>query len=774
MPDYSKHSDVLILLKEAQEADQDNREKVLEAQWFIEKEDGQWEPEWWEANSGKPRYTFDMTSPIVDQIAGEIEQADFDIKVRPAGGESSKETAMLLDGLIRNIENISNASTIYAHAGRNMVATGIDGWRVVQEYCDGTSYDQDLVIKPIYNFSERVWFDVGSQTRDRSDSKYCFVLQAIPTDEYKERFPKGSEQSVSSGRTKTGYYQKAATIVCGQIYYAKTEKTEIARLSDGKIIELTDETKAVLDELAANGITVAESRPRKKTVIYSRLFDGSDWLTPEQRTVFSSIPVIPTYGNFKVIEDKTVYRGVVQKLMDPQRVMNYSLSREIEEGALAPRAKYWMTPKQAAGHEGKLKSLNTNSDPVQFYNADAAAPGPPQQSGGAQINPGLRTVSESMRQIMGQTAGMFAANMGDNPGLQSGVAIQSLQQKGDNGTVKYFKALEIAICQTARVIVDAMPRVYDTTRQARILNPDGSFEMQTLNQTVIDGQTGKPIVLNDLSKGKYDVTCSAGPSFQSRMQETVKAITEMAAYDPSIIQTGADVLFNNLDSPGMDVIADRKRRQLLSAGIIPPAQQTDEEKAEIAQAQAQPKAKDPATQIAEAEALKAQAEASMAQTKARIAQTEAEEAAIKLQQAQEKLRLQDDKQNDENAQKMLDRSHEKEIAKIKAIADFRTAVTVAAMKTQPGAPAVANVENAVYSLAQEIRGMPEEEFFRSMIPQQPEPEEPKVDIAALVTILAQEIRGVADATRLPRVAVYDEAGNITAGVPAQIQQQRVN
>jgi hypothetical protein len=155
----------------------------------------------------------------------------------------------------------------------------------------------------------------------------------------------------------------------------------------------------------------------EKATVYSRLFDGGGWLTDEQKTVFSQVPVIPTYGNFKVIEEKTVYRGAVQKLMDPQRVMNYSLSREIEEGALAPRAKYWMTAAQSAGHEDKLKSLNTNSDPVQFYNPDPEAPGPPQQNGGAQINPGLRTISEAMRNIMGQTAGMFAANMGDNPGL---------------------------------------------------------------------------------------------------------------------------------------------------------------------------------------------------------------------------------------------------------------------------------------------------------------------------------------------------------------------
>lgn len=737
MPDYSKHDEVLKLLSEAQEADQDNRERVLEAQWFIEKTDGQWEPEWWNRNAGKPRYTFDMTSPIVDQIAGEIEQADFDIKIKPAGGDSTKETAQMLDGLIRNIENISNASAIYAHAARNMVATGIDGWRVVQEYVDGDSFDQDLVIKPIYNFSERVWFFPGSQTRDRSDAGGCFVLQAIPVDEYDERFPKGSKQSVSSGRTKTGYYQKAATITIGQIYYAKTEERELALLSNGTVIDLTDDAKSILDDLKADGVTVTETRKRKKRVFYSRLFDGNDWLTDEQRTVFSYCPVIPTYGNFKVIEDKTVYRGVVQKLMDPQRVMNYSLSREIEEGALAPRAKYWMTPEQASGHEDKLKSLNTNSDPVQFYNPDPQAPGAPQQSGGAQINPGLRTVSESMRQIMGQTAGMFAANMGDNPGLQSGVAIKQLQRKGDNGTIKYFKALEIAIAHTARVLIDAIPKVYDTARQVRLMKSDGTFEMRIVNRTVIDAQTGKPVVVDDLSRGKYDVTCSAGPSFQSKMQETVAAITEVAAFDPSVIQTGSDILFGNLDSPGMDLIAQRKRQQLLTAGIIPPAQMTEEEKAQIAAAQQQPKPKDPATQIAEAEALKAQAEASLAQTRARIAQTEAEVAAVELAQAQEKLRQADEKQEDENAQKMLDRQHETMLTEMKAIADFRKAVTIEAMKKQSEVPV---------------------------------PQVPPVDVEAMVAVLAQEIRGVSQAMLTPRVAVYDDQGNITAGVPAQTLQ----
>ena len=85
---YDSHQDVLDLLSAAQMADHDNREAAREAHLFISKRDGQWEPYWWNNNINKPRYTFDMTTPIVDQIAGEIEQADFDVSVSPAGGSA--------------------------------------------------------------------------------------------------------------------------------------------------------------------------------------------------------------------------------------------------------------------------------------------------------------------------------------------------------------------------------------------------------------------------------------------------------------------------------------------------------------------------------------------------------------------------------------------------------------------------------------------------------------------------------------------------------------
>ena len=191
--DYEDHAKVINLLTAAQGADSDMRDQARDAQLFVSKKDGQWEPYWWNANQNKPRYTFDMTCPIVDQVAGEIEQADFDIRVSPAGGDATKDVALTYDGIIRNLENISNAKDVYTSAARGMITTGYDGWRIVQKYADDNSFDQDLMIEKIHNFIDRVWFDPASEQQDKSDARYCFVLHPVAKDEFDKRWPESTE-----------------------------------------------------------------------------------------------------------------------------------------------------------------------------------------------------------------------------------------------------------------------------------------------------------------------------------------------------------------------------------------------------------------------------------------------------------------------------------------------------------------------------------------------------------------------------------------------------
>jgi len=616
---YEDHQWMLDQLKAAQEADHDLRENAREAALFVAKRDGQWEPNWWEAAKNRPRYVFDLVSPVIDQVIGDIKKSNFSVNIEPMSGEADEDTAETYDGLIRSIHNLCNGERVYNSATEGCVRSGFDAVRLTQEYVDGDSFDQDLVIKHIPNALDRVWFGPHNQPT-AEDAPYCWVLSGLDKEAYKARYPDRKEASVSTDKSSNPYFNRNDLVMVGEFLYLKTKVQELCLLSDGSVVT-REELKDVEDELAEAGITIEETRKREKKCVYSRLFDADGWIGEARLTVFEHrVPVVPIYGDFAFIEDKVTYRGAIERLMDPQRVFNYSLSREIEEGALAPRAKYWMTETQAEGHKEELESLNINADPVQFYNPDPQAPGAPQQQGGAQVNPGLRTISEAMRQLVGVSAGMFAANMGDNPDVQSGVAIEALQDRGDRGNSKYLDARITMQEAVAEIMVDAIPRIYTPKRQIRVLGEDGSRDTVTVGQLVMDQETGAAKVINDLSKGKYSVRCESSPSYETRQSETVKAIVEVGKIDPTAVQMGSDILFKNIPSPGMDDIAERKRQQLFAQGLIPQTQMTDQELQQLQAQQNQPPQEDPNMVLARAEEAKAQADFAKVQQDAQESQ----------------------------------------------------------------------------------------------------------------------------------------------------------
>ena len=614
--EFLSHSACIALMNKAREADSDMRENSREAALFVTKRGGMWEEGVVNNTTDKPRYTFDITNPHVKQVCRVMTKRDYDIRILPAGGDASKENAKTYDGLVRHIEDISDARQRYNRAGKSMVVRGLDGWEVCQKYVDGDSFDQDLVIKSIPNFTDHVWFGHHTE-QDASDAEIAWKLVGYTQEDYKKKYPNRSEsQQIEVDRSQSSYYDKEDLVMVGACYYLKPVERTLYLMSNGKVYEDDEEFRRIRDELAADGVTVSDERKRTKKVCYIREFDLAGWISSEKETVFQEwLPLVPCYGNFDYVEDKITYSGAVEKLIDPQRVYNYSRSREIEEGALAPREKTWMTEEQAEGHEKSLQTQNTNSQPVQLYNhQDNAAP--PYKTGGPQINPGLAHISDSMQGIVSMASGMFDANMGRAPDFQqSGKAIEALSDRGDDTNNEYIESREIAQRHTGRILVKAIPRVYKPGRQVRILREDNSFDIETIGESYIDNESGRLVTLNDLSTGSYDVTCTSGPSFQNRQSETVTAILEIGQVDPTIIQSSADILTKSINSPGMDQVAERIRRRLFMAGEIPPEQMTDEEKQEMQALQNQPPQEDPMMVAARAEEAKAQADLLDAQTK---------------------------------------------------------------------------------------------------------------------------------------------------------------
>lgn len=614
--------DVTADMQEAMKYEHDGRQKSREADHFINKRDGQWEPDVVKLFNGQPRYTIDLTSGIVNDAHGEMSSMDFAIKVSPSGGPATNAIAQHYAGLMRNIENNSGvgAKYIYRAAAKQMLTGGLGGWGIKQGYRSPMSFDQDLMIYPISNFMDRVWLDPGAEEQTGEDANWGFKLTSMSNQDYKRDFPKGSGMSVGRDLEDNVYsYKKSNAVVVAERYWKKFETVELLRMTDGAVFINDEKFKKVKDELKAKGVTVDKARKTKVARIFHQFMDGNDFLGEETETVFSFVPLIPMYGNFEISEDKLIYWGLVEKHMDPQRILNYTESRKVSEGSLAPRAKKWMTAEQAAGNLTTLQTMNTNNDPVQLYKHVADQP-PPFETGGAQINPGLSETSQGMARYMETISGRINPSGDPTLGLQSGLALQTLQNKGDTGNFSYFTAAEVAIAHTCRVCIDAAPRVYDGLREIQLDEQDGTSKTITINQRVYDEETRQVIELNDLSKGSYSVVCSSGPAFQNRQQETVTAIESIAKIDPTIIQEGGDVLLANIPAPGMDKLAARRRARMITQGLIPEEQLTEEEKKQVQAQQAQqqePSAMDQAL-LAEAAASTKESEAKVADTMSKI------------------------------------------------------------------------------------------------------------------------------------------------------------
>lgn len=630
-----KLSDVIANLESAQGADQDKRDNAREAETFCEKKNGQWEENVWKRLEGRPRYTFDKVNHIIDLICSSIETKSFGITLSPADIKTDQKLADVVSGIIRQMQYKSKADDIYNRAMRRCIKTGFDAWRVNTRW-KKDSFIQEPYLEYIPNAIDRVWFDENSVEPDASDARWCWVLTEMTNDRFKELWPKANISPLGTDREHVEYWYKPEKILVGEYLYKKDKKIKLCMLSNGEVITSENPNYELIKE-ADPFKSQQRQREEIKCEWYSRKFTASEWLGDAKETVFKSNPVIPVYGNFDVSDGKVIYRGIVERLMDAQRVLNYAASREIEEGALSPRKTYWMTRKMAGGVQDQLNlaKMNTSAAPVHFFDIDPLNPGlVPFQAGSNDINPHLSMLGASMGQHIEAVAGKYGVSLGKNTQLQSGVALDIQNEQASLGDIKWEQVLARAIRRTADVIVEILPEIMDIEQDVQIMSESQNQTIVSVNKRTEEG------IENDMANANFSVVVDITEAYNTRQRETVAGFLQVAAIKPEILDTGADILLGNIASPGMAELAARYRLKMVISGQIPPDQLTDEEKDIVAQQAQMPQQPDAMMVAAQAEATKAQADILAQQNK----QVELEIQTAKLRQDGYKIGLSEQKQ----------------------------------------------------------------------------------------------------------------------------------
>lgn len=555
-PDTGDRSDpfarALAHADEAWKQEFDNVSSGRDCQRFYVGGEAQWDSQALQdrKEANRPALTMNRGPGFVRQLTGEVMQNPPSIKVLPAKDGATVEAAEIFNGLIRHIEQQSVARAAYTKATENAAQAGIGGWRVVTQYSSDDSFDQDIRIKRI-NDPFQILIDPLAQEPDKSDMRYGFVFEDIAKEEYQKRYPDVPVESLPTNVADQGMtWRTMDTVKIAEYWYREPVKKMLQLHEDGAVSYSDDETPPESPVVQQREVVVNQVR--------SFLMSGAGMLTKEQDWAGRFIPICVVVGEEVWSDGRATRKGMIHDMRDPQRVYNYTRTAAVEAVAMQPKAPYVLTADQASGYEDQWANAGTRNDAALFYKGDPRANGPPKRSEPPLASQGLDVQSQLAISDLEGVTGIYKAGLGAPSNETSGRAIMARQQEGDTGTYHYIFNLGIAIQYCGRILVDLIPKIYDSTRVVRTLGEDGSAKMVEINKPDMDN-AGMEIVLNDLSAGEYDVTVTTGPSFATKRAEATEFMTELLRGFPQLTDIAGDLIIKNMDVPGADEIASRIR-----------------------------------------------------------------------------------------------------------------------------------------------------------------------------------------------------------------------
>lgn len=499
----------------------------------------------------RPCLTINKLEQRVDQVTGDQRMNRMGVIIRPLNVTESNgqfQLAEIYTGIIKNIEAVSNAKSAYDTAFDHAVGHGFGYWRIITEYNDDDSFDQDIKIERISN-SMRVYLDPSAEKVTKKDAMWGFITSLVDKDEYPD-----ANWELGKGEGYNLWIEKDKGRIA-EYFRRVPMKAILWALEDGRTIKVKDDTMDIRDELTEQGLSPKKTREVETFKVEWYKLSCNEIL---EKNVFPSkyIPIIPCYGKELNVDGKTYYRGVIRYAKDPQRIYNYTRTASVEQVALAPKAPWVIEEGQIGNHQKLWETANVKNHPMLVYKNKAGVP-PPMRQMPPQPSSGWLSESSIADQDIDASSGMYKASLGAPSNERSGKAINARKVEGDVGVYHYHDNRAMSLQHSYEILVDMIPRIYDTDRVVRIKTPEEQDVMVRINQEFYDNESGKWAKVYDLSQGKYDIAVDVGASYTTQRQMASESMMELIQYAPQLAPRILDLIAKNLDWPGADEIAAR-------------------------------------------------------------------------------------------------------------------------------------------------------------------------------------------------------------------------
>jgi hypothetical protein len=590
----AKDSDILADGKEAYrigiDAERDNRDAYIEDYRFA-RLDEHWPEDVLKQRQldGKPSLTIPRLPPFIRQIVNDSRQNRPRIRVKPVDSFADPKTALVLDGLILNIEQASNAAVAYDTAIDCAVSGGFGYFRIDVEYANDAAFNKELRINRIANPLSVVG-DPYSQAADSSDWNNAFVTTLIPKDVFERKYKSAAQSSwfdTDYRGLDQGWMQGDEIMVAEWWQREEVEKT-LVKLSDGRTMFEDVYLKQAEDLMMYGIMPTGELRKTKGYKVKQHLMTGAEVLeTTDWAGCF--IPIIPVYGEELNIEGKRIYRSLIASAKDAQRRLNYWVSAATEIVALAPKTPFIGDERAFTLEPEKWATVNTRTHShIAIPNGSQVPQRQPLDGGQAvgAISQAL-AAGDDIKTILG----MYDASLGARSNETSGKAITARQKEGDTSTFHFIDNLSRAIQHAGRVLVDLIPAVYTPGMMVRILGQDGKAAVAKVENRAPGAPPPQAAPLEeglpegvqlayDFETGRYDVTVDSGPSFNTQREESSMMMIELLRAVPSAAPFIGDKLAKAMNIPEAEEISERLKAiipQQAQGGLPPQVQQMIEQ-----------------------------------------------------------------------------------------------------------------------------------------------------------------------------------------------------
>ena len=514
----------------------------------------------------RPTYVVNITDAYCNRIVSPVKKHPLGMNV--SMGE--EDLTQVFQSRLREIENQSNASGVYAQGYDTAVTGGRGFWVVTKDY-KGNTFDQDIFLEFIQDPTS-VLIDPASVCPAGEDAEWGAWVKYTDADKAEELYGptiKGGEFTIYENFTPP------EGTVCDMVFYIKRYRQRtIYLLESGEVVD-EKPTSFIEGETA-----YIDKRVVEDPYICVHHYIG-DMEIEEDYTELecSYIPVIPVYGQTYYRSDRRIdYRGVSQILEDVQKGRNFFYSNELEQAATAPKVKWLMAEGQEEGHEPRWANANTTNFPYLLYKQTDTdgkpAPVPQRIDSNANLAPMIQA-QQALDELAGRVTGIFDPMLGGMMGNDSGFSRSLALQEGELSTLQFYHNLELSIKQTTRVCLELLirdlgPQMY------KFRDENGDVEERELDF----GELG--VQMEDL-----DVSTSAGPMYANQKQASLIALESFGASDPETRFIMRDKIMALQDFDGATELAERFKKMLPPELQDQDAEAPDPEAMQALQAQEQ-------------------------------------------------------------------------------------------------------------------------------------------------------------------------------------------